>query len=397
MNQRLEELDSLRGIAALAVVMNHVLLSFPSFFEPDHLGNQTLFVQLLKYTPLHLLWAGHPSVVFFFVLSGFVLALPFLKGNSLPFIPYLIKRVCRVYIPYSAVLSIAIIFYLFLVHSEPIAQLSRWFNSFWNVEMEWALLLNHLVLIGNYNTDAYLYTIWSLVHEMRISIFFPLLMVIVVRYGWQFNVTISLMILGTSPMLTYIFKKAASLEPHQFASYVSTFHYTAIFLIGALTAKYKSVLLHHLDRMPAWMKLFILAAGILTFTYQYWFFHSMNVIHTRLFNDMFITLGSLIFLLLGLGYNPLSKFLHTRPVQFLGRISYSLYLFHPIVLLVGPKLLYGLIPLWLIFATTFAFSIVGSYFLYKYVEVPSIHLGKKLSNAVMLASKKSKQTKEAAV
>lgn len=41
--------------------------------------------------------------------------------------------------------------------------------------------MQHILLIGKYNTDAYNSVIWSLVHEMRISIVFPLVLMICLR------------------------------------------------------------------------------------------------------------------------------------------------------------------------------------------------------------------------
>jgi len=72
-NDRFEQLDSLRGLAALSVVVNHFLNILPGIFDNP---NDFWF---LKYTPLHLFWAGHEAVIFFFVLSGFVLSLQFFK------------------------------------------------------------------------------------------------------------------------------------------------------------------------------------------------------------------------------------------------------------------------------------------------------------------------------
>lgn len=64
MNNRFNEFDSLRGLAAVSVVLCHLL----------PLGNYTL-INTLDKTPFHLLWAGHEAVILFFILSGFVLSL----------------------------------------------------------------------------------------------------------------------------------------------------------------------------------------------------------------------------------------------------------------------------------------------------------------------------------
>src|SRR5690606_33375733 len=94
---RLEELDSLRGLAALVVLSQHVLFTI---VEPP---------PIIDYTPLHLLWAGHEAVIFFFVLSGFVLALPFVDGRPFDYGPYAIKRVFRIWLPYVVATAAALL------------------------------------------------------------------------------------------------------------------------------------------------------------------------------------------------------------------------------------------------------------------------------------------------
>ena len=74
---RLQVLDSVRGLAAVAVVLHHLLLAFwpyladPAIAPPP--GRATLS-HLIAASPLSALHDGSFAVVVFFVLSGFVLA-----------------------------------------------------------------------------------------------------------------------------------------------------------------------------------------------------------------------------------------------------------------------------------------------------------------------------------
>src|ERR1700738_3699896 len=108
-NKRIDILDSLRGLAALSVVFHHCLLVFPiflaAFYHNPNLNNN--LVLILTYSPIHILWAGHEAVILFFVLSGFVLSLPFLNNNTISYHKYIVKRFCRIYIPYIIVLFIS--------------------------------------------------------------------------------------------------------------------------------------------------------------------------------------------------------------------------------------------------------------------------------------------------
>ena len=125
MIKRYEELDSLRGIAALIVLFCHLLFIFPSI--GDNLNAKFGIV-------LSILWDGHSAVIIFFVLSGFVLSLPFYKDNKPNYIRYLIKRICRIYVPYISVIIIAILTKMVLDSKlDTIPHLSGW--GLWNIEI----------------------------------------------------------------------------------------------------------------------------------------------------------------------------------------------------------------------------------------------------------------------
>ena len=74
--------------------------------------------------------------------------------------------------------------------------------------------------------------------------------------------------------------------------------------------------------------------------------------------------------------------MRARPLVFLGRISYSLYLFHLIVILALVNGLYGHAPLMFILFLAGALSIVTAWCAYRFVEVPAMNLGRRLSGLV---------------
>jgi peptidoglycan/LPS O-acetylase OafA/YrhL len=99
MRQRYVELDSLRGLAATTVVLSHLAVVLPNLYV----------LEKFKNTPFQILWAGHEAVILFFLLSGFVLSLPFYTNNQLVYRDYLIRRICRIYIPYIVSVFMAMI------------------------------------------------------------------------------------------------------------------------------------------------------------------------------------------------------------------------------------------------------------------------------------------------
>jgi peptidoglycan/LPS O-acetylase OafA/YrhL len=75
--------------------------------------------------------------------------------------------------------------------------------------------------------------------------------------------------------------------------------------------------------------------------------------------------------------------LYWPPIRFLGEVSYSLYLWHFVVILYCVHLLYGKVPLWTILCLSFVLSIAVSRCSYLWIELPSMAIGRKLSNAFL--------------
>lgn len=102
--ERLRSLDGLRGIAALVVLVHHSLLVVPTmavgYFGARPPGGTLSW--WMTYTPLHLLWEGTEAVYVFFVLSGVVLALPFLRDRHQRWSGYYPRRLLRLYLPVIA-------------------------------------------------------------------------------------------------------------------------------------------------------------------------------------------------------------------------------------------------------------------------------------------------------
>jgi peptidoglycan/LPS O-acetylase OafA/YrhL len=97
---RFVELDSLRGLAALTVVLGHLRLLWQGEVQP---ASPTLNLLFKILNP-----AGNGAVILFFVLSGFVLSLPAVAGRPQKYIVFLIRRIFRIYLPYLAALAVAV-------------------------------------------------------------------------------------------------------------------------------------------------------------------------------------------------------------------------------------------------------------------------------------------------
>ncbi len=369
MQRRFEELDSLRGIAAVAVIFHHYLYLLPPICDQQRLPE----FELITHTPLHIFWAGREAVLFFFVLSGFVLSLPF-QDRKVPYGQFIAKRICRIYIPYLAAVCLAFgARHVFARGGIP--ELSSWFNSTWTDPITMRAAAEHFLLIGYFNNMQFDPVLWSLVHEMRISIIFPALMLMVTRAKWQTALAAGFVISGAAHFFTGHFH--AFPIPEQ--DYIMTLHFIIMFVVGALMARHRWLLMERYARLAKPVKVALALLASVLYTYKWSVLPDVKLLHIYYFDDLMTTAGVCIFILTGLAAPSASRMLTAKPLVFTGRISYSIYLLHAILLLTFVNVLYGVAPLWTILPMTLVSTFGLSALMYKMVEEPSINVGRKLA------------------
>lgn len=379
--QRYEALDSLRGLAALAVVIHHCLLSSPLFWAvssgeppPDASVWAVHLIRAVTFSPAHLIWAGGEAVVLFFVLSGFVLALPFESRREPPYATFLVRRICRIYLPFVAALILAA-GCLALVGGMP-ARASAWISGIWATRLTATAFASNLFMAGQPEFYYINGPIWSLVHEMRISIVFPLLMLMLRIVRWPLVLAGFFLVSLVSAILL---KRVV--PPGSYGSLPETAGFMLNFITGAVIAFNRAAIIawaRRHDRLP----MFILVACLLLLVGRWWIpvhqlWFGMNMVSP-------FTAGGIIIGVLASG--KASTFLHRPSLIWLGRISYSLYLTHIVVLLVMLYCLADLLPLWLILLAV-PFAALGfAQVTYILIEAPSIRLGRALTVRKALAS-----------
>jgi peptidoglycan/LPS O-acetylase OafA/YrhL len=368
---RLGELDSLRGYAACAVVLDHFVFVFgPRTLSSGQRQISTLF-KIVEISPLHLLIAGHEAVMLFFLLSGFVLSLPYWRQASPPYGRFLIKRVCRLYVPYLVALLLACSANYFLSGVTPTA--SDWFNHVWRSPPDKHSILQHVLMIGNYNFSRYNTAFWSLVYEARISLVFPLIVLLVSKLSWRASLWIAL-----------IFSVAAqciALQVHD-QSAIVTLHYAALFIIGASGAKYHSTLSHWMAQIGMKKQRAMLIAAFVVLSTAHLLTHIPGVLHKLTFvTDWPSIAAGTILLLSALEYPAFRQHLLLGVPRYLGRISYSLYLVHATVLFAMVHLLLGKIPAALLFLGYISITLAASSVFHFSVEAPAMALGRKFGQS----------------
>jgi peptidoglycan/LPS O-acetylase OafA/YrhL len=364
---RYYELDSLRGIAAMCVVFAHYFGILPVMSEK----NGPAWVWLLKHTPIHIFWAGHEAVIFFFVLSGFVLSLQFF-GKKVAYPGFLIKRVCRIYLPYI-VAAVTAIVAAKLFYSGQIPGLSPWANRYPPTMNDAGLIVNHFILITDFRNGVFNPVLWSLVHEMRISIIFPFIMIFIIKYDWKINLVIAACATITGMGLHFMSRRIFGTTTDCFM----TIHFISMFIIGGLLAKYRHELVGWYRSLKARSRYGLLGIAVLFYTCS-WLVHMPVIIGWT--PDWAISLGVAIFIIAAIGSDKIATVLLWKPVHFIGKISFSVYLFHAIILLCLVHILYATVPIIGIWIIGLILTILISAASFKYVELPSIAAGRFLSN-----------------
>src|ERR1700722_20081735 len=130
---RSEELNGLRGVAALIVVFCHFFSLFPE-------SRWTFF---WKVSPLSILTSGRGSVVIFFLLSGFALHRMLLKADPFRYHEFALRRITRIYGPYLAALALALLGDFWLSRGVR-PNFSDWFNQTWTIPINQTAVWQHI-------------------------------------------------------------------------------------------------------------------------------------------------------------------------------------------------------------------------------------------------------------
>jgi peptidoglycan/LPS O-acetylase OafA/YrhL len=311
--------------------------------------------------------------MFFFLLSGFVLSLSAIEGKPPGWFPFVIRRIFRIYVPYLGALAAAVAGAYWL-HS-PVTR-SEWFHQFWSGPVDWRLVGHHLLFIGAYNTTQFDNPIWSLVQEMRISLFFPMLCGLVLRFKSRWSLVMAAGFTCVSVILGY------PAVPAWLRAYDS-FGFAALFLFGIFLAREKDRFGVWYRRLPWFGKFLVGIASILCFLFGG---TRLILMVGHLFGrasldvSQWITaIGAGAIMMVSLHSWWCQKALAWGPVQFLARISYSLYLWHFVVLLFCMHLLYGRMPFAAVLGLAFVLMFPVSWMSFQWIELPANTLGRRLA------------------
>ena len=332
---RLIELDGLRGLAAVVVLIHHALETVPALAEvgarPGTVPTGT-FNRILTQSPLHLLWAGHEAVLIFFVLSGVALTYPVARrhaqGRRFDWVDYAPRRFVRLWLPAAASTTFAVIAMLLVPRSEDPA-LGHWMTVTHPVGLGARQMLMEYLLIPKH---AYRNTVlWSLHAEAIFSFVLPLMILgVALCARWR---------ISWLPVVAALAVPVITASP-------GSGSYLPVFTVGAVMGWAWG---HNPAPVPQrpqpWATAQALAC-LLLITLAWW--PGMES-HTaqRLANA--VTLAAAAYLVhLVVRAGALRGLLRSRTVQYLGLMSFSLYLVHEPVVVSLRLLTHSISPWWVL-------------------------------------------------
>lgn len=358
--------DGLRGVACLSVVLHHFIAAFlpfllhksyPTVFEAKL--TPSLFDDLCSSPMTIWFLSGNFAVAIFFVLSGYVLSSPYYREerSSLILKKRFLGRYLRLNLPVAASIVISMVLYSCRHYTNLQASEisgSQWLACYFPSKISYMRGLADMVWKSIVLGDACFNTVlWTLKTEF---------------IG-------SLILLGF-----YIFKpkkRSLLLWIGLFLCLYWCYGKQALFFFAIMLGS----LLHAVHIPKKWHLLLVITALYLgAFQFENIIYNFLPQVGPFKKSDFYITIGAILLvapIVQGCG----KKIFESGIFQFFGKISFSLYLLHFLVLCSFSCSLYCLLPktdlaLILNFFLYFSVSVLLSLVFYLYIDLPAIRFAR---------------------
>ncbi len=370
-----KSVDGLRGIAALNVVVAHFFAAFmpsvlhknyPTIFESKI--NSNILLDVLSSPFFTVFYNGHFAVLIFFLLSGYVLTIPyFTKKNSNRILE---KRLWARYFRLSAPIFLAVL----------ISFTFYFFGFYWNVQA--ANLSGSTSWLGSFFPVGI-----SLVDALREGLYKSIILgqSSLVPPLW----TLKVEFIGSLYVLLFYISK-----PERYLTLLMLIVFILIYVIhGQDSIYYYAIFIGSILNLVKKSKvnnIFLFAIGMYFGGFQfknifYDFLPGIFIFNLEVWDKKtFYNLIGAFFITFSIirGYGD--RVLTGRLAQFLGKISYSIYLIHFIVVCSLSSFLYVFFPLtkaYLIinFFIYIIFCCISSYIFQRYVDNPTINSSHRFS------------------
>lgn len=343
---------------------------FQAFADPTVIPKGTLS-WWATFSPLHVAWGGGEAVYLFFVLSGFVLTLPFVREKKGSWVGYYPKRALRIYLPVWGA------FVLSFLGMTAIPRIFPAGASIWLTGHPAALTSSQI------RGDLFLWppplgsnpVLWSLTFEVIFSVLLPLYVIAGSRFR-KLNLIKFVALLGAIAYFSPLGTTPKFCLP--------------MFGLGVLMAVERERLARWGYRIRGlrfsgamWFLLTVVAIGLIN---SYWTVRGLTTDLVSLatlipLSRALSLLGACLAIFLAIE-GAWRGWLESRHMQWLGKRSFSLYLVHNPIVVSTALLLGGTPSVLTTLAITVPVSLLVAEGLYRTVERPSQLLGRTVERGI---------------
>lgn len=353
-----KNLNGLRFIAASFVIICHIEL-LKKYFQINNFREQTKYL-------------GELGVDLFFVLSGFLITFLLLKEKEvfqkINYKAFYLRRILRIWPLYY----IIVILSLFIVPNLNVFNIPFLNNDIDSKSDVFYVIILFVLMLPNVlyflKPIQYATQTWSIGVEEQFYLIWPFVINKTKKYK-----TIFICIILLYWLLYFVFK----LPLFNDLTYIDLIrNFYNIFKIDVLTiGSIAAILLfenNSIIHKIVNIKIFVLCLLLLLFFYLSHNLFVERIIYSVLFSIVILNLVRL---------KSLSNALEFKMLNYLGQISYGIYMYHGFIILLVMKFLmkFNYLNNILLYILSFLFTIIASSLSYKYIEKPFLKLKLKFS------------------
>ncbi|CAN5370281.1 acyltransferase [soil metagenome] len=390
---KIRYLDGLRGVAALAVVLSHVLIGFyPAFYTGDPRQAHHAWEVWAAGSPFNMVSIGNCFVCIFFMLSGYVLTYSVLsKQRQSQFLALAAGRYVRLTLP---ILASSFLAYLILksggtahVEVAPATNSYWWLPTLYQFTPDFAdMSIESVYRVYQFDTN-YNPALWT----MRIELLGSFMVFGILALCRSVRLR----------MAAYLLVSLFFFSPYYFCFIAGMFFYDVRSITQRVSPAGKQS--SRIISSAITGMLFILGAFLGAYPYAYtvgtWYQGLADLLVPQLGGDALVAVHLLAAALLMLAVERsvlIRRLLCGRLLQFVGRNAFSIYLLH-LILIVSvfsasfqwafAKVSYDA-AFWLAALVFIAVLLLLSNGMYSLIDRPSVQLGHRIGRAIERAQQR---------